>query len=98
MTSRCLLHFSFWSNVLLLAAVLWSARSWSQHQPTPDLRNQEAWNAARPAAKARHRPVVEGPSAPFQTAGQFSWSQLESTDYLDYVARLRAVGCPEPTV
>ena len=28
----------------------------------------------------------------------FHWSQLESTNFLDYVANLRAIGCPEPTI
>lgn len=31
-------------------------------------------------------------------AGQFHWSQLESTNFLTYVANLRAVGCPEQTL
>jgi hypothetical protein len=29
---------------------------------------------------------------------QFEWGQLESEDYRDYVARLRAIGCPEQTI
>jgi hypothetical protein len=28
----------------------------------------------------------------------FRWGQLESTDYPTYVANLRAIGCPEPTI
>lgn len=28
----------------------------------------------------------------------FDWRQLESPDYKDYIARLRAVGCPEVTI
>jgi hypothetical protein len=28
----------------------------------------------------------------------FRWSQLEAEDYRDYIARLRAVGCPEQTI
>jgi hypothetical protein len=29
---------------------------------------------------------------------QFQWAQLESEDYHEYIARLRSVGCPEPTI
>ena len=43
--------------------------------------------AAKPAALARPSPKP------------FDWSQLESTnDYRVYVANLRAIGCPEPTI
>lgn len=28
----------------------------------------------------------------------FHWSELESTNYVDYIANLRAIGCPEPTI
>ena len=29
---------------------------------------------------------------------EFSWEQLESEDYKTYIARLRAIGCPEQTI
>jgi len=29
---------------------------------------------------------------------QFSWQQIEAADYPTYIANLRAVGCPEPTI
>jgi hypothetical protein len=29
---------------------------------------------------------------------EFKWAQLESEDYKEYIARLRAVGCPEATI
>ena len=32
------------------------------------------------------------------TCGRFHWSQIESTDYRTYVANLRSIGCPEPTI
>jgi hypothetical protein len=28
----------------------------------------------------------------------FTWRQVESTDYRTYIANLRAIGCPEPTI
>lgn len=38
------------------------------------------------------------PPAPTTNAAPFHWSALESPDYAVYVARLRAVGCPERTL
>ena len=32
------------------------------------------------------------------TTNDFRWAQLEAEDYRDYVARLRAIGCPEQTI
>ena len=29
---------------------------------------------------------------------QFHWAQIESEDYKTYIARLRSIGCPEPTI
>src|SRR5579871_1431151 len=29
---------------------------------------------------------------------EFHWAHLESEDYRDYIARLRAIGCPEETI
>lgn len=31
-------------------------------------------------------------------AGRFHWSQLDALDFPDYIARLRAIGCPESTI
>ncbi|MEI6566344.1 MAG: hypothetical protein WCR20_06700, partial [Verrucomicrobiota bacterium] len=35
---------------------------------------------------------------PAPVARPFSWSQLESADYREYVANLRRIGCPEITI
>lgn len=32
------------------------------------------------------------------TTNAFSWANVESADYRDYIAKLRAIGCPEETV
>ena len=46
------------------------------------------------AAAAQTVPPTEIP-----TPQPFRWSQIESTnDYRSYVANLRAIGCPEPTI
>lgn len=38
-------------------------------------------------------PLSKGTTTP-----QFRWAQLESPDYLTYVANLRGIGCPEQTI
>jgi hypothetical protein len=50
-----------------------------------------AWKAKASAAVQSAPPVI------YQT-NAFRWSQLESTDYRQYIANLRAVGCPESTL
>jgi hypothetical protein len=46
--------------------------------------------------------VVGGPATNAATAAPgptaFRWSEVESTDYLQYVANLRMIGCPEETI
>jgi len=51
-----------------------------------------AWKARAQAASVRPRPIVV-----YQT-NAFRWNQLESTDYRQYIANLRAIGCPELTL
>lgn len=48
--------------------------------------------AAPVAAPAASVPVAPIAPAPFR------WSQLDSSDYHQYVKNLRAIGCPEPSV
>jgi hypothetical protein len=51
-----------------------------------------AWKAKAAAASVRPPPVVVVQS------NAFNWSQLESTDYRQYIANLRAIDCPELTI
>jgi hypothetical protein len=41
---------------------------------------------------------VPAPVRPGAAPASFHWSQLETDDFNTYVARLRDVGCPEPTI
>jgi len=52
----------------------------------------EAWKAK--AVEPTHPP---SPVVIVQT-NAFNWSQLESADYRQYIANLRAIGCPEVTL
>jgi hypothetical protein len=72
----------------------------------------EYWGAQteqdREAAQAelaswQARAAAPEPAAPAQPAlvdqtNDFHWSQLESTNFQEYIANLRAVGCPESTI
>jgi hypothetical protein len=51
-------------------------------------------HAAQREAASRAVPTP----APQATAAPFQWSQIESEDYARYVANLRTIGCPEPTI
>jgi hypothetical protein len=51
-----------------------------------------AWKARAAEASVRPQPVV------VYQSNTFIWSQLESTDYRQYIANLRAIGCPELTL
>jgi hypothetical protein len=62
---------------------------------------------ASPVAPIRSEPTLPGavPPAPKQVVkrevtvtNQFQWAQLESEQYPTYIARLRAIGCPEQTI
>src|SRR5687767_1641565 len=73
---------------LLLAAVLLRPKS---EKPAPAL----APEVQQPVAS--RRPVTTRPTlAPMPSS--FHWSQLESSDFQQYMANLRGIGCPEETV
>src|SRR2546426_2113445 len=46
----------------------------------------------QPEAKVATTPEV------MVVTNQFRWRQLETEDYRAYIARLRAIGCPEQTI
>jgi hypothetical protein len=53
-----------------------------------------AWQARAAAPDVSAPP----PAEVVHETNAFQWSQLESTNYQEYIANLRAVGCPERTV
>lgn len=42
--------------------------------------------------------AADSPGSPVWTTNRFHWRQVESTNYEEYVANLRAIGCPEKTL
>ena len=56
----------------------------------------DRWKTEVVAARAANG--AAGPSSLVYKTNSFNWSQLESTDYRQYIANLRAIGCPESTL
>ncbi len=73
----------------LLLSHLFESRSRALSQPKT--------LAAQPARPAPAIPVAPKTMVVYKT-NRFDWSQLESTDYRQYIANLRAIGCPEATL
>lgn len=55
-----------------------------------------ATKALKVSVPKKERPGTVTVTNVIQT--EFKWSHLETTDYKEYIKRLRQVGCPEPTI
>ncbi|MFM8471103.1 MAG: hypothetical protein ACKODH_14255 [Limisphaerales bacterium] len=100
MNSKVLLVLSVVLNVALGAVLL-------KPSPTPPAPPAPT---ATPAAKVgpdKAAPAVAAPAAKVRTltqivtntvAQKFDWNAVESADYKQYIANLRAIGCPEETI
>jgi hypothetical protein len=82
-------------NVAALAAgyLFFSESSSRRAEAAGDSANLElaAWKAEAAAQRAKATTVIYRTNA-------FNWSQVESTDYREYIANLRSIGCPESTI
>src|SRR5262249_46403294 len=81
-------------NLVLAAslAFVWRHRATRLESPAPTVANPA------PVAKTTARLAQSGDQPFLATSSNFSWRVLESADYKQYIANLRAVGCPEQTV
>jgi hypothetical protein len=82
-------------NLALLAGVGYLIyRLRAPDSPAPAVAVTEPGLTVQPAVP------VEPPSAtaPAPDTNRLHWAQLESEDYRTYIARLRAIGCPEQTI
>ena len=95
MKTRFVVILCAFNAAVLTAGYLYFSDYWGK-QVEQDRDSAEvevaAWKAKAEEASARPQPVVV-----YQT-NAFNWDQLESTDYRQYIANLRAIGCPEPTL
>jgi hypothetical protein len=71
-----------------------------QHPSLPPAPSQSGGNNMGNLAKAiSSRSVTNAaPSSLAKNAAAFHWSEIEYTDYRQYIANLRAVGCPEQVI
>jgi hypothetical protein len=91
-----LLVCSLLLNLALGTWLIWAART----QPRrPGSIRQSGAQSPQSNRFARVSRAGSAPEPGFtKAAPPFRWSDLESTTYLDYIARLRAIGCPEPMI
>lgn len=83
------------ANLAFVAAVLyWSGLLHKEeavgYWAPPSVRRIEAKTFGRKKPAPAPVPVI--------VTNAFNWTQLESEDYHEYIARLRKVGCPEETI
>ena len=92
MSTRVAILLSLGLNVALVVAAYRLTRK--QLVPAPETLVIEAFtNRAPEAAEVAHARL---PSP--GTSARFHWGMVESRDYRTYIANLRAIGCPEPTI
>src|SRR5262245_40896512 len=94
MSARTAILLSLGLNAVLLAAACWLARRQQAPATEPPVARAIPNHATEPAAGEAGRAY----SPPPATAARFHWSMIESRDYPTYIANLRAIGCPEPTI
>jgi hypothetical protein len=85
-------------NALLLLFLAWA----SCDPPRPEARACVSHRLTKWVMRAPSPPEPAPSRTPVPQTVEirepFHWAQLESTDYRAYLANLRSVGCPEPTV
>jgi hypothetical protein len=99
MKPRLIILLCLFNMAVLGVGCFWGSRylesRLTQHQDQIMATNLDGLKTQTVAALAAAAP--RSPTVIYKT-NQFNWSQLESSDYRQYIANLRAVGCPEPTL
>ena len=68
-------------------------------QPKPAVADARPSAEPRPQAAEPKATVVSDPAPPgAPSVAAFHWTEVESADYKEYIARLRGVRCPEETI
>ena len=93
MNMKTALRVSIWLNLGLLGGLFFILLDWRKPATVP---GPALSDAGPPVAKAAIAPATPPPAA---APEPFHWSQLEAPNsYQTYIANLRAIGCPEPTI
>jgi len=86
-------------NALLLGFVAWLTCAEPRSEVRADLSHSLTKRGLRAKPQSTPPSLTREPLSEVVVVSEtFDWAQLESADYHDYVANLRAIGCPEPTV
>jgi hypothetical protein len=94
MKSKRLLILSIGLNVLLLGFLLRPA-----HTPPAEVAPKQSAAAVATAPGPGGIPTPQDGQAITNTiVREITWEQVESPDYREYIANLRAIGCPEETI
>lgn len=94
MKTRFVVVLLFLNLAALAAGYVYFSQYWGQQVA----REREAAGAELSAWQARATAVRPLPGAVIYRTNAFNWSQIESSDYRQYIANLRAIGCPESTL
>jgi hypothetical protein len=94
MKTRFIVFLCVLNAAVLAASYVYFSNYWGQ-QVSQDRQSAQTELAAW---KARAVEAVRPPPAVIVKTNAFNWSQVESDDYRQYIANLRAIGCPEVTV
>ena len=93
--TKTLLAVSLMAN----AAFLILMTSAAKRTPEPSVASVVRFHANAAPRTIRSTQAMATPAtAPDIQATPLDWRQLESSDYRQYIANLRAVGCPEKTI
>lgn len=88
--------------VLVSLALNVGLTSWLLRPSLPRAMSGPLSSGARPVvsspAERSAAPNAAAPNAPADMRPAFRWSEIESADYVQYIANLRAAGCPEQTI
>jgi len=86
-----LLNFALLGGVISLLIM--------HHRQTADSASgKDPVTTGAPAAHTKPADHLAPQRLPQPRAERFDWRQVESEDYKDYIANLRAIGCPEKTI
>ena len=82
------------TNLALLGGIVYLAKNPRESKPAAATSLPHPATNAQPVARKKSIEVVTN-NAPAQ---KFDWNAVESADYKEYIANLRAIGCPEETI
>ena len=90
MRMKIVLGLSLAANAALMAGYFITRPAGPPATPVAEIVTNTIVRTAREDRSARSTPTV--------ISNGLTWASVESADYRDYIAKLRAIGCPEETV